>query len=204
MLAIRAGAKRWVNCAGLQRRFRPMYATEAKDSDHELVVKCQQGSAAAFGALVERHQNALKRRIEKSGWSPEDADDIVQEVLIKAWKKVNTFRFEAAFPSWLTSIARNQALETLRQNSKAKLHTVVHDEHDELTSNEPNILSVLCERETATEVHNAVRLLPKQYRPVIPLRDLRRVSVADAARELGMSTGLVKLRQHRGRKKLAA
>jgi RNA polymerase sigma-70 factor (ECF subfamily) len=79
-------------------------------TDAELVEQARQGETAAFGELVRRHQAAVIRTARVVCRSREDAEDIAQEAMVAAWKKLEGFRGDAQFRTWLLSITWRHAL----------------------------------------------------------------------------------------------
>lgn len=83
----------------------------AASADAELVAQLQQGSEAAFRTLVERYQNRIYRTVLALLQSPEEAEDVVQEVFVEVYQTINRFRGEAALSTWLYRLATSRALK---------------------------------------------------------------------------------------------
>ena len=83
-------------------------------TDDELVRLAQAGDAGAFDQLVVRHQSAVFRATLAALRSPEEAEEAAQDALVRAWQKLGSFRGDAAFRTWLLSIAWNRALSRRR------------------------------------------------------------------------------------------
>ena len=83
-------------------------------TDAELVDRARRGDADAFGTLVERHGCAARRAALAVLRSPQEADDVAQEALVTAYRKLDTFRGECAFRTWLLRIAWRQAQDRRR------------------------------------------------------------------------------------------
>ncbi len=97
-------------------------------SDSALVERARTGDAAAFGELVDRHRRAVFRAALAALGSAEDAEDAAQEAFVAAFRRLDTFRDEASFKTWLLSIAWRKAL-TKRRSVKTLLRRfVVPDE----------------------------------------------------------------------------
>ena len=101
--------------------FEPLpYAGEgAATADAELVAQLQQGSEAAFRTLVERYQERVYRTAFSLLRSPEEAEDVAQEVFVEVYQTVAHFRSDAAFSTWLYRLATSRALQH-RRRAKAK------------------------------------------------------------------------------------
>ena len=87
-------------------------------TDDELVARARQGDAAAFGELVGRHQTAVYRAARAAGAAPADAEDVAQEAFLLAYRKLESYRGEATFKTWLLTITWNQAVNRRRANAR--------------------------------------------------------------------------------------
>ena len=83
----------------------------AASADAELVAQLQQGSEAAFRTLVERYQNRIYRTVVALLRSPEEAEDVAQEVFVEVYQTIGRFRGEAALSTWLYRLATSRALK---------------------------------------------------------------------------------------------
>src|SRR5205807_10070983 len=83
-------------------------------SDAELVERARQGDPAAFGELVERHRAAVYRAALAALRSPADAEDAAQDAFLAAYRRLNSFRGEASFQTWLLTIAWHHAINRRR------------------------------------------------------------------------------------------
>jgi RNA polymerase sigma-70 factor, ECF subfamily len=87
-------------------------------SDVELVARARQGDPAAFGELVERHRSSVYRAALAALRSHADAEDAAQESFLLAWRRLDTFRGQASFKTWLLTIAWHQAINRRRSLSQ--------------------------------------------------------------------------------------
>ena len=137
----------------------------------------------------------------------EEAEDAVQETMLKAYRNLQSFRGEAKFSTWLTSIALNEARGRLRKFERHA--TVSMDEGREegdadcdpfLLRDWREIPSETLERKDVAELlQKAVEELPEIYRTVFVLRDMEEASIEETALALGLQAGAVKVRLHRAR-----
>lgn len=88
-------------------------------ADAELVAQLQQGREDAFRTLVERYQNRIYRTVLALLRSPEEAEDVAQEVFVEVYQTIGRFRGEAALSTWLYRLATSRALKH-RQRAKAQ------------------------------------------------------------------------------------
>jgi len=136
-----------------------------------------------------------------------DAEDGAQEAVISAYRHLGTFRAEAKFSTWLTTIAINEGRKRLRKAKCAAESSI--DEHlqeqDEdytpapLTDWREIPLEALERKELREALRRAVRNLPDIYRQVFTLRDLEEFNIEETAEALGLNPGVVKVRLHRAR-----
>lgn len=93
------------------------------DTDEELVKQAQAGHSAALERLVERHQAWIYNIAVRMVWRQDDAEDVAQEVLVKAVTKLSTFRGDSSFRTWLYRIACNHILNMQRRGPEAEFLT---------------------------------------------------------------------------------
>ncbi|OWP63663.1 RNA polymerase subunit sigma-70 [Hymenobacter amundsenii] len=84
-------------------------------ADAELVAQLQRGSEVAFRILVERYQNRIYRTVLALLRSPEEAEDVAQEVFVEVYQTIGRFRSEASLTTWLYQLATSRALKNLRR-----------------------------------------------------------------------------------------
>jgi RNA polymerase sigma-70 factor (ECF subfamily) len=87
-------------------------------SDEQIAITVQKGDAAAFGALVERYQPKLLRYAQKFLFAHEDAQDMVQEVFIKAYANIKSFQSDRIFSSWVYRIAHNEFINAIKKKGR--------------------------------------------------------------------------------------
>jgi RNA polymerase sigma-70 factor (ECF subfamily) len=167
--------------------------------DAELVARHLAGDAQAFDALVRRHRDRAWSVAMRTLGDPTEAADAVQDAFVSAYRSISSFRAEAKFSTWLHRIVVNACLDRVRR-ARAR-PTVPLDDAMGATLADPR--DVLDERDTSRVVTDALRLLGDDQRAAIVLVDLHGLSVEEAAEVLGVPTGTVKSRCHRGRAALA-
>ena len=132
-------------------------------TDEELVARARQGDTHAFGELVTRHQAAVVRTAFVVCRSREEADEVAQEALVSAWRRLSTFRGEAQFKTWLLTITWRHAL-TRRGSAWRRLFRTARQPDDaafELRSEAPSAeRSVVAAGDTLRRVHGLVDALP--------------------------------------------
>jgi RNA polymerase sigma-70 factor (ECF subfamily) len=173
--------------------------------DKALVVAAQSGNSLAFVELCQRHSTRLLWRITRITKNREDAEDAVQDALLRAYRSLHRFENRCAFSSWLTAIGINSALMLLRRNRKVGVS--LDDSYDYLEISEPAFTwhrSVNPEshyewQERQSLLNAAIHRLPRLLRTVTELRIDREYSLGEIARALRISESAVKSRLARAR-----
>jgi len=171
-------------------------------SDVDLVERTLAGHADCFNILVERHVSAVRRCLNAMVRNRCDQEDLTQETLLKSWRYLPTFRYDASFRTWITRIAINEALQLYRRRrSDRSVPTgITMDVHADL-SESPH--DALVRAEAVVNLQGALREIPAKYRQILVLRDLDELSTEESARRLDSGVALVKSRLHRARKMVA-
>jgi len=173
--------------------------------DRELVSRCQRQDAQAFNELVTRHQDRVYGAITRFCGNAEDACDITQRAFINAFRKIQEFKGDSAFSTWIYRIAFNQAVSFRRENRRPSVS--IYSKDDELV-NEPvddrSPAEGMESRETQKKVQEALDRLEEGDRQIIVLKDLQGNSYDEIASIMGIPKGTVRSRLHRARLELKA
>jgi len=180
-----------------------MRTAMAKLDDSDLIQMALAGHGECFGELVHRHTSVVRRRVVSIIRNSPDADDVVQEAFLKAWRALSTFRGEASLKTWLISIATNEALACLRRERKRR-DTESLAEFDTLACDSEPTDQAVIRGEESRAIRGAILKLPLKYREVVILRDLEELNSNATAKRLNATLSTVKTRLFRGRLKLAA
>jgi RNA polymerase sigma-70 factor (ECF subfamily) len=179
----------------------------AVSDDGELLRLAREGDATAFDTLIRRHDRFLYRVARSILLDDYEAEDVVQETFIKAFKRLVDFRGEARLSTWLTRIALNEALgRKRRRRNTVELGALQHSNAQIEPS--PMIASAQDPELTAAQhqirklLERAIDELPDSLRTVFVMRDVEELSTAEAARLLGLGVPTVKTRLHRARRML--
>lgn len=169
------------------------------DEDSVLVEKAKQGDRAARGELARRQLPLVARLVRR--YVPEhDAEDVAQRAVMRALDKLDTFRGESSFRSWVHRIAVNVALNHVRDRRRDQGQPV--DEADLIT----NTLGTarLVAREAKARLLEAVTELPPKQRISVELRLFQELSFAEVADKMGISEDSAKANFHHAMKRLRA
>jgi RNA polymerase sigma-70 factor (ECF subfamily) len=182
-------------------------AAEATASrEAETIARILGGEGELFHELIRPYERSLYFAALSLLRNTEDAEDAVQEAVMKAYKALPTFRSEAKFSTWLASIVLNEARGRLRHDRILTFESMdaSPDPEEEFT---PAViadwrevpLESLERKEVREMIQQAIAMLPEIYREVFVLRDVQDLSIAETAATLGIADGLVKVRLLRAR-----
>lgn len=191
----------------------PMSAPADRE-EQLLIASILAGEREKFHDLIRPYERQLYLTAYALLKNETEAEDAVQEAVIKAYRKLASFRGEAKFSTWITAITLNEARYRLRSEKRAALDSI-DDQTTEDGDYTPAVLTdwrevpleALERMELRSLLQEVIAELPDSYRQVVIFRDLEELSVQDTAQLLGISISLVKVRLHRAhmmlQKKLA-
>jgi RNA polymerase sigma-70 factor (ECF subfamily) len=180
-------------------------ATAAEDPDAGLVAQAQGKGLDAFEELVRRHSRCVYRTLMAILGNPEEAQDAMQDVFMSAFKHIAGFQGRSKFSTWLVSIARNTAIQRLRERKNFESLDESPSETEEefrprqVRAWQENPEEQYSSSETRQLVEKGVMALPAKYRVVLMLRDIEQLSTDEVAENLGLSVPAIKARLLRGR-----
>ena len=184
--------------------------TTERNIDQLLVDRAQHGDKKAFELLVLKYQPKLMRLISRLIRDQAEAEDVVQEAFIKAYRALPQFRGDSAFYTWLYRIGINTAKNYLvTQGRRAPTSTEADveeaetfDDGDQLRDiNTPE--SMLATKQIAETVNLAMEVLPEELRTAITLREIEGLSYEDIAEAMHCPIGTVRSRIFRAREAIA-
>ncbi len=169
--------------------------------DRELVARCLAGDRDAFEGIYRQHAGRLYNLAWRMAGGPNDADDLLQEIFLQAYRKLDSYKGDASLGTWLYRLALNLCLDRLR--SRQGRVTQLTDSIDEEGAHE------LASGERAAELHitridleQAIRELPPSYRAAFVLHDVEGYQHDEIAGMLDISEGSSKSLLHKARRKL--
>jgi RNA polymerase sigma-70 factor (ECF subfamily) len=178
-------------------------------TEEELVAAAKTGDEAAFETLVKRHKKRIFALAVRYTRIPEDAEDIVQQTLQKAFVYLQKFEGKSSFSTWLTRITINEALMLLRKRRALREEFI-----DATNSGDQAMLGfdmpdagpdpevTYLQREGARVLSAAIAQLRPSLRVVIELQELGELTARETAGRMGLSVSAVKARVFHGRRKL--
>ncbi|MDO4771063.1 RNA polymerase sigma factor [Porphyromonas sp.] len=171
-------------------------------SDEELLLclKDSMTSESAFSVLVDRYSRPLYVIIRRIVLSHENADDVLQNTLIKIWKNIPQFRGASKLSTWMYSIATNEAITYLRQEQKNKKRSIA-TENSDLTQSLASDPYFDGDRAEAAFL-SAIDKLPEKQKITFQMRYFEELSYREIAEITGTSIGALKANYHHALNKL--
>lgn len=170
------------------------------ESEDDLIQRAAAGSRQAFAALVSSHQARVFNFIRRLLGGADEAADLTQETFIRAFKALPRWRPEARFQTWLLQIARNAALDALRQRRRHTDEPL--EDHAELVCPAPSPLRQLESARHLLLLERLLTGLPLEQREILLLREVEGLSYDELASTLKINAGTVKSRLARAREAL--
>jgi RNA polymerase sigma-70 factor, ECF subfamily len=177
--------------------------------DKELIATAKAGDELSFQTLFKRHRTRIFTLALRYTRIREDAEDIVQQTFEKAFVYLPRFEGKSAFSTWLTRIAINESLMFLRKvraRREVPFDEPRGDEHAERHLEKPDASpdpeAAYIRQESAQILTGALRQLKQGTRSALELLELRELSFAQTARQIGISVAATKARVFHGRRKL--
>src|SRR5262245_34417657 len=167
------------------------------DSDAVAVARAQAGDQDAFGLLVERHSIRLFQMVYRMTGNEQDAEDVVQETFLRAYKQLNRFEARAGFGTWLHRIAANCALDLLRKRKRQDQQVDPLELESEepipmLPSHAPAPDDQVFHLEVQQKVEAVMGQLTPMERTAFVLRHFEGRSIEDIGRALGTAPSATK------------
>ena len=175
--------------------------------EQELVARAQNGDTEAFNPLVYKYQQKIYNLIYRKVGDRETAEDLCQEVFLKAWQALPTFKAQSVFYTWLYQIAFNCSIDYIRKRDREIIFAceeLPQDADDGLPmlQTQPSPCQILEKEELGHVIRKAMHKLPLGQRSVLCLRYWEDLPIKEIALRLGKSEGTVKTYLHHARQKL--
>lgn len=180
--------------------------------DGELVAACRSGDLGAFEVLVRRHQRVMLNLAGRMLGDYDEACDVVQEAFVAAHRALGSFRGEARFATWLTTITLNQARNRLAQLASRRRREAYSLDRPREGSEEarppeppspaPSALELMERQALRTQVERCIGALPPDFREALVLRDIQDRPYEEIGALLRVREGTVKSRLFRAREQV--
>jgi len=179
--------------------------------DEELVLKAQQGDIHAFDVLVERYHGKIYGLTYNMTSNREDAEDLTQDIFVKAYQALPRFKGNSSFYTWLYRIAVNKTINYRKKRNRKRAlsldqfdHDIKLDEvyHDLASKGSP--LRNLSLSELQKKLNEAMLNLSEKHRTVVVLHDMQGIPHEEIAKMVGASVGTIRSRLFYARRQLQA
>ena len=174
-----------------------------QENDIELLAKAGDGDSGAFHALVDRHAAELFRLAISLSSSRSDAEDIVQETFLGAFRGMRKFDGRASVKTWLKRILVRQAARAWHQSRGSRKSVSLEAVDTEVRpTTSTRVPSAAAAVDRKIDMAGVLRTLSPEYREILVLREFEQMSYAEIAQTLGVPQGTVESRLHRARAEL--
>lgn len=168
-----------------------------------------QGDEYAFTCLVKAYQDKIYSLAYYVTKNHQDAEDVTQEVFLKLWRSMDSYREDASVQAWIMQIAKHACFDLLRKRKRTATESL-YTEHDGEQVERPladpdgqsNPAEAAAEQDLRQSVERALLALPPDHREVLTLRYINGLSYEQITQVLGQSEGTVKSRLFRAKKSL--
>jgi RNA polymerase sigma-70 factor (ECF subfamily) len=168
-----------------------------------LIARARTGDSRAFDDLARREERALYRHAARIVGPGADAEDVVQDAFLSAWRSIRSFE-GTSFRAWLFRIVTNRALDRVRARKRRPELPLEPADDEETTwaepvSTGPQLVDLAASREALAVVEEALKQVPDEQRAALLLRDVEGFAYEEIALMTGVEIGTVKSRIHRAR-----
>jgi RNA polymerase sigma-70 factor (ECF subfamily) len=179
-------------------------------ADRELVRRAQSGDKGAYDDLVQRYQERVYATIYHMTSNHEDASDLAQDVFVRAWTALRSFKGDSSFYTWIYRIAVNRTINFLKQRRNRSTHLSLND-LEVGTENDPEMVELVSHRtprrdaalsELQQRLNSALQKLSEEHRTVVTLHDVQGLAHDEIAQILKCNPGTVRSRLFYARQQL--
>lgn len=167
--------------------------------DREVIAEVLQGNKEAYALIVNKYKGKVASILQRSLRHPQEVEDVLQEVFIKAYYSLSDYRPNHSFSAWLYRIAINRGIDELRKRRRAPLPAEIDAD---LADECPIPEEVYLEKEQRRALRQKMMGLDKEYRTVLALHYLQQLSYKEIGSKLSLSVDTVRMRLSYARKKL--
>ena len=173
-----------------------------RQPDQYYIDAIQSGEAQAFAVLVERYQGLVYTIVCRMVRNKEDAEEVAQDVFVKAFKSLNTYKGTAKFSTWLYTIAYRKSLDFIKKRNRIPPVKMIEEIGEQEVTTINDALTTLITKERKTHVETAIQQLAADEAALITLYYYEEKSVKELITITGLKPDNIKIKLYRSRKKL--
>ncbi len=179
------------------------------EDDETLVHRAQYGDTRSFDVLIERYKERLYATVYHMTSNRDDANDLVQDTFIKAYKSLRSFKGQSSFYTWVYRIAVNRTINFLKRGKNRTQHSL--DNVDDAIQTDPDFVELMSHatprreaglHELQERLNGALQKLSENHRAVVVMHDVQGMTHADIAKAVNCSEGTVRSRLFYARQQL--
>jgi RNA polymerase sigma-70 factor, ECF subfamily len=174
---------------------------DVRSADLELAKRCRNGDAGAFEELYRQHAGRLYNMAFRMAGTAQEAEDLLQEVFLHAYRKLGSFRGDSSLGTWLYRLGMNQCLDYLR-GRQAKMNQATDSLDDDGAAEPAARMPATPTAVNRLDLERAIERLPQGCRAAFLLHDVEGFEHHEVAKILGVSEGTSKSQVHKARMKL--
>ena len=176
---------------------------DVQPSKESAVARAQRGDVDAFGELYREHAGRVFALCVRMSGERVQAEELLQDVFVRAWERIGSFRGDAAFGSWLHRLAVNVVLTAARTNRRRESRVALVEDLVAVEAHGPEWRSTNhVDPGTAIDLERAIAGLPAGARSAFVLHDIEGYSHGEIAQLTGLAEGTIRAQLHRARKLL--
>lgn len=165
-----------------------------------LIIK---GDTYAFSVLVDRYKDLVYTLTLRMLKNREEAEEVSQDTFIKVYKRLNKFKGDSKFSTWIYKIAYNTSLDRLKKNKKFINNVAINEFTEHQVKTIDNALNKLEKKESEHAIQECLNLLPSENSFLLTLYYYEELSLEEISKIIGITPNNVKVKLFRSRKKLA-
>ena len=176
-----------------------------KLTDEKLIARFQDGDINAYNELVHRYKDRLLNFVFRYFNNREQAEDVVQDTMIKLYTHASYYKNIAKFSTWIYTIAKNNALTELRKNKRKQTVSLWTNEGKpiDIEMKDESLEQTVYNKMAVEELNKYLDEIPENFRIAVVLRDFQELSYEEISKILEIPIGTIKSRINRGRIQLS-
>lgn len=167
--------------------------------EKKMIAQIVNGDTIAFSLLVDKYQNLIFHVVKRVVPEQMDAEDVCQEVFVKVYRSIGSFKHQSKLSTWIAKIAYLTALNHVKKNKRSLTEDYPKDVIS-LQSNQDGPEEQLSKKNTSEYLNTLIEQLPEQYRIIVTLFHLEEFSLEEINETTGMPVGTIKNYLYRARK----